>query len=216
MRFSAILFDLDGALVDSIEDLAASCNKVLAARNFPVHRVEDYNFFVGDGLDVLMERIVPPGTSAEVLVACCQEFGLHYQECWHENSTPYKGIKQMINDLREAEIPLGILSNKPDAFTQKVVEFFFPEHPFTYISGQRADVPKKPNAAGALLAARTMGIEAQEMLFIGDTSVDMQTGKNSGMTSLGVSWGFRPIKELRAHRADFIVNTPQEIVELCL
>lgn len=212
----AVLFDLDGTLLDSLEDIADAANLSLADYGFKTHPVKAYNYFVGDGLLTLMQRIVPEGTSTEMIQQCCNQFAVHYKKCWNSKSMIYHGINDMLESLAQKDIRLGVLSNKPDQFTQEVVKYYFKEEQFSYVAGHKEGVEKKPDPAGVYLAANAMALSTSDTVFVGDTSVDMQTGKNSNMFTIGVSWGFRPVDELKEHGADLIVNDPQEITDYVL
>ena len=212
MMNRAIIFDLDGTLLNSLDDLADACNIVLQGRGFPTHPTGAYKIFIGDGLAVLMQRIVPKETEEETVQACCNEFAQVYKNCWHAKSKLYDGISTMLSDLVDDGITLAILSNKPDAFTQIIVEHFLRDVPFKYIAGQKKDIPKKPDPAGAIYAAKILGIPAENTIFVGDSAGDIQTGRRAGMKTIGVSWGFRTEEELRANKADKIVHSPEEII----
>ena len=208
----AIIFDLDGTLLNSLDDLADACNTVLRERGYPTHSSHAYKIFIGDGLAVLMGRIVPGGTDEETVQACCNDFAGVYQKSWHAKSRLYDGVNRMLSDLAGDDITLAILSNKPDAFTQIIVEHFLPNVPFQYIAGQKNDIPKKPDPAGAIYAAKILGIPTENTIFVGDSAGDIQTGRRAGMKTIGVTWGFRSEEELRANKADKIVHSPEEII----
>lgn len=140
MNCTSIIFDLDGTLLDSLDDIVDAINNVLIQRGFPVHSAEAYRFFIGDGLFILMQRAVPVGTSDNVVRKCCEEFSFFYNKCWHTKTTLYSGVQNMLLDLQRDGISLGILSNKPDKFTQTIVKYFFPDNPFIYVAGQKEDI----------------------------------------------------------------------------
>lgn len=213
MSIKAVIFDLDGTLLDTIADLADASNATLRKYNFPEHDERAYNYFVGDGLRTLMERAVPAGTSVEMVDACCATFNEIYDGLWHNKTQPYNGIQDMLNVLSKHGVCPAILSNKPHLFTKACVGHFFPEGLFALVFGQRDEVAKKPDPAGALEIAEKLGVQRDECVYVGDTSVDMRTGKGAGMFTIGVSWGFRPVEELREHGADLIVSKPAEIVD---
>ncbi len=215
MQYRAALFDLDGTLLDTLDDLADAANRVLAAEGMPVHEVEAYKKFVGDGLATLVERIVPgeqhnEETLRRVVDAFRQDYGAH----WHEKSRPYAGVPEMLTGLRKRGLRLAVLSNKPHEFTKLCVRRMLGDFSFYPVLGQREGVPKKPDPAGALEAAALLDIPAREILYVGDTAVDMQTAAGAGMTAVGVLWGFREEEELTASGADYLVSHPEEILEL--
>lgn len=212
MSLKAIIFDLDGTLLDTLDDLAYASNRVLDECGFPQHPVENYKNFVGDGLRVLMQRILPATSSENKVDECCERFTRIYASCWDRRSRPYPGILDMLSQLRENRLQLAVLSNKPHKFTAAYIDRFFPHHRFELVFGQREGVPKKPDPAGALEIAEKLALPPAECLYVGDTGVDMQTGKAAGMFTVGVLWGFRELSELQHHGADLIVKNPSEIV----
>lgn len=213
MSFKSAIFDLDGTLLDTLEDLAYAGNSVLATRGFPQHPVEAYKHFVGDGLKVLMERITPAKAGDDEIQTCCGLFNEIYDKCWDNKSRPYPGIIDMLKALKGNGIRCGVLSNKPHQFTEIYIERFFTPDAFEVVFGQREGVEKKPDPAGAFEIADIMQIQPSECIYVGDTSVDMQTGKSAGMFTIGVLWGFREKEELLQNNADMIVSSPEEIVE---
>ena len=213
MSLKVIIFDLDGTLLDTLEDLAETCNLVLSECGYPGHLLEAYKYFVGDGLRVLMERITPDDLSETDIEHCCQLFHERYAKLWDKRSRPYEGISAMLHELRQCGVRLAVLSNKPDHFTRICIDRFFPEHNFSVVFGQRSGIEKKPDPAGALEIARLLNVHSSECVYVGDTSVDMRTGKAAGMFTIGVLWGFRDIDELRQNNADMIIKRPMEIVE---
>ena len=213
MKYKGIIFDLDGTLLDTLEDLADAANATLEHFGFPVHAKDSYRYFVGEGLKTLMQRIVP-GTNAtdDELNRYMKKFGEIYSQNWNVHSAPYQGVSEMIASLSAAGLQLAVLSNKPHGFTEICVETFFPEKPFVYVYGQREGIPKKPDPAGALELAEKMGLGVEEILYVGDTSTDMKTGNSAGMKTIGVEWGFRERAELEENNAWKIVSIPAEVV----
>jgi phosphoglycolate phosphatase len=213
MKCKGLIFDLDGTLLNTLEDLASAGNTTLEHFGFPVHPVDAYRYFVGEGLKTLMQRIIPkPDASDDQLLEYMKKFGEIYAEIWNVRSAPYKGIPEMISSLSAAGLQLAVLSNKPHEFTKICVESFFPENPFVFVLGQRAGIPKKPDPAGAIELTEKMGLVPGEILYVGDTATDMQTGNSAGMRTIGVEWGFRDRAELQNNNAWKIVSTPAEVV----
>ncbi len=213
MPYRAAIFDLDGTLVDSLRDLADTANQVLADYGYPIHPVEAYRYFVGDGLRTLIERIAPADLTEKEYADCLQRFEKIYTLNWRRNSCPYPGIHAMLAGLKNAGLSLAVLSNKPHRYAIEFVDYFFTDGIFPIVFGQRPEIDKKPSPAGALEIAELMAVAPSQCLYIGDTAVDMQTGKAAGMFTIGVLWGFRERQELLDHRADMIVHHPMEIVE---
>lgn len=213
MKADAVLFDLDGTLLNTLQGLATAGNAVLAERGFPTHDIEDYNIFVGDGLRTLIERIVPQESSEGEVDICVAMFKEEYASCCYDGTAPYDGIMDMLEEFVELEIPIGILSNKPHVFTCEMVDYYFSHIPFAYVAGQQEGVAPKPDPEGVVLALEALDVMAENVLFVGDTSVDMETAENSDMVAAGVSWGFRPVEELLRYGANTIIERPQEIVD---
>ncbi|MFN2354274.1 MAG: HAD family hydrolase [Desulfopila sp.] len=214
MNCSAVFFDLDGTLLDTLEDLADAANEVLQRQGYQPHAVEEYNSFVGDGLQTLIDRILPEGASEHEREESAVLFKSIYGHNWHHKTTPYDGIPALLDQLQDARIRLAILSNKPHEYTQMYVQHYFPNVPFEIILGQRSGIPKKPDPAGAVELAEKMNLEPEHCIFVGDTGGDMQTGKRAGMQTIGVLWGFRSADELRMHGADLLVATPAELARI--
>lgn len=213
MKAEAIIFDLDGTLLNTIADLARSANEVLKLRNHPIHDVEAYNFFVGNGLYNLFQVAVKEGSSHHEIEQCCDLFNEIYEKGWHEVSHPYAGINDTLQQLRNYKIKLAILSNKPDGFTRKCVEHFWGDGFFEYYFGQRKNIPRKPDPHGIYELSELLSVELDKILYVGDSSTDMQTGKNAGVFTIGVSWGFRAAEELKQNSADIIINEPLELLQ---
>lgn len=213
MSYSAVIFDLDGTLLDTLDDLAETGNRVLEENGYPVHPPEAYKYFVGEGMRTLVERITPDSVTESEKEVCFQRFKSLYSRYWNHRTRPYEGVRELLAILDGKGFQLGILSNKPHDFTMMCVDYFFPEKPFAQVFGQRKEIPKKPDPAGALEIAGRFGKTPEECIYVGDTSIDMQTGKSAGMFTIGILWGFRDAVELLENGADRIVKTPQELTE---
>ena len=215
MRYKAILFDLDGTLLDTLEDLATAANRALGTLGLPAHPTDAYRVFVGDGLRTLAERILPgePRSAAQVdaLVAA---FEREYSRTWNERTAPYAGVPEMLDRLTGDGYRMSVLSNKPDAFTRLCVEQLLPHWTFAPLYGQRPGVPKKPDPAAALAIAAELGLDPAEVLYLGDTATDMHTARAAGMAAVGVLWGFRTADELRAAGARHLIAHPGELAPL--
>lgn len=209
----SLIFDLDGTLINSLLDIALSMNNVLEKYNYPIHKIEEYNYFVGDGALVLVKNAMPNNSSDEEIQVALKSFILNYEQNTHNNTFAYDGIYEMLEKLEMLKIKKAILSNKPHKFTLKYVENLFNNFNFQEIHGQKIDIPKKPDPTMAIQIATKLNTKCEDMIFIGDTSTDIKTAKNANMKSVGVAWGFRPIEELKEAGADFIAYKPIDIVE---
>lgn len=212
-KYQTLIFDLDGTLIDSLTDIAEAANRALTLLDFPPHPADAYRFFVGDGLAVLAERIVPVGTSRDLAGQVAEQFKIFYEQSWDKTTRPYSGIVEMLEFFKEQPTHLTVLSNKPDEFTQIYVTRFFPDIPFEIVFGKRDSVPKKPAPDAALDIARKLSTDPEQCLFIGDTNVDIRTGQAAGMMTMGVTWGFRGRHELEQSGADFIIDTPRQLID---
>ena len=215
MPHTAAIFDLDGTLIDSIRDIGEAMNRTLAAMGFPAHPIASYTIFVGEGVRQLVERALPADARNEATVtAVLAGYRRDYLDHWRDHTRPYPGIPELLATLVERAIPIGVLSNKPDAVTRLCVEHFFPDIPFIAVAGQREDVPRKPDPAAALAMAEAMNRPPSACVFIGDTATDMQTAVAAGMLPAGVTWGFRDEAELRANGARLIAHLPRTLLGL--
>lgn len=209
----AVIFDLDGTLLDTLADIGESANAALVRMGFSPHPLPEYRTFVGDGVKVLFSRILPvEARDPESIAQGVAEFRDLYGARWHLKSQPYAGISQLLQELVRRGIPLGVLSNKPQDFTQQCIDHFFPEIPFVAVLGQREGIPTKPDPAGAWEIAAKMHLAPAEILYVGDTSVDMLTAVRAGMAPLGVPWGFRSVAELEQSGARRILHQPEELL----
>jgi len=215
VNYRAVIFDLDGTLLDSLEDLADSMNAVLARQSFPVHAVEKYRYFVGDGIAKLVRRVLPETQRDAAMVARnIQWMSAEYEQRWDKKTRPYAGIVEMLGELTEIGLRMAVLSNKPDAFTKIMVPALLPGWNFTPILGARPGVPVKPDPQAALEIAAQLAISPAETLYLGDTATDMLTANAAGMLAVGVAWGFRTVEELQQSGAKQIIYEPTELLPL--
>ena len=210
----AVIFDLDGTLLNTIQDLANACNWALGQMGLPQHTVEEYKRFVGDGRRNLILRMLPPEQSADpqAVERASSLFDEHYAAHLQDTTAPYPGIPQLLAHLREKGLLLGVVSNKPHEFTEKIVEQYFPGV-FHKVAGQQGTLVK-PDPAGVNRLLAVFGVQPAETLYIGDSGVDMQTAQNAKTQSCGVTWGFRDKAELRAAGAQLVAAHPEEIAAL--
>lgn len=215
MSYRAVVFDLDGTLLDSLEDLADSMNAVLALQRFPVHATEKYRYFVGDGIAELARRVLPEAQRTDALVAeNVRNMSAEYESRWNKKTRPYPGIVELLGSLTEAGLQMAVLSNKPDSFTKIMVPALLPGWNFTPILGARPGVPVKPDPQAALEIAEQLAIPPAEILYLGDTATDMLTARAAGMMAVGVAWGFRTVEELQEHGAQRIIQHPAELMQM--
>jgi phosphoglycolate phosphatase len=209
-----ILFDLDGTLIDSLADIAASANATLEQLGFPVHPQAAYRCFVGDGMATLLRRCLPDSVSfsAEEFNHIVEIYRQEYGNRWHEQTVPYPGISEALEELTETGIALAVLSNKPHEFTTRSVRHFFPDTHFAAIQGQQEGITKKPDPGGALRISELIGVSPGDCALVGDSDVDMLTACRAGMHGVGVVWGFRDELELRRAGAATIVSNVGHLV----
>ncbi len=214
-KFKAVVFDLDGTLLDTLRDLALSMNRVLERNGLPVHPEDRYRYFVGDGASTLVRRAVPEDVrnDEEALKRLHRQFLQDYAEHWDSNTRLYPGIEEMLDALESKDLRLAVLSNKPHEFTQLCVKRFLGSWNFDMVLGDRPGVPRKPDPAGAMEIANAFGVVPESCLYLGDTSIDMTTATRAGMFPVGVLWGFRDRQELEESGARAIVAKPQEVLE---
>lgn len=214
-KFSAVVFDLDGTLLDTLEDLGDAVNRVLADHGFPAHPMDAYRYFVGEGSAVLVERALPESDrGSDVYRECLAAFMADYDRSWKVKTRLYDGISAMLDSLTALGIDLAILSNKSHEFTVKCVQDLLSEWQFKAVFGLRDDVPRKPDPAGALEISRLLGATPDRMLYLGDTATDMQTAVSCGMFPVGVLWGFRDREELLENGAKVLIQHPRELLRL--
>ena len=211
----AFIFDLDGTLIDSLADIAESINRMLDAQGYPRCEQEVFKQIVGDGMEKLVERALPEhARSDELIKVCVEEYRAHYDTLWNAQTRPYDGIVAMLAELKGRGMKLGVISNKAHRFTVPMTEHFFGTGVFDHILGQRAEVPRKPDSAGAHEMAAFLGLQTNEMAYVGDSGIDMEFAKNSGMQAIGVRWGFRSEAELLECGADVLISHPAELFDL--
>ena len=208
----AVIFDLDGTLLNTIDDLADSCNNTLALLGHPTHPTNDYFYFVGNGITTLAQRILPDNSRSPAQIAECVDLiRRHYADNWKSKTTVYAGIPDLLTSLQKQEIPVNILSNKDEDVVKIMVHYFLGDFTFQHVLGSVAHSTRKPAPERALFLAQKLGIAPQFILFIGDSMVDMQTARNADMISVGVTWGFRTRQELIDNKAQIIIDSPMDL-----
>ena len=212
-HFRAVLFDLDGTLIDSLADLANATNHALVTLGCLTHPRAAYRYFVGDGARTLCQRALP-ADKQHLLDDCLKLMRAHYDEHRYDETQPYPGIPELLAALTKRGHSLAVLSNKPDHFTKEVVARYFPDTGFAAVRGQLAHVPLKPDPTAALQIAQELGIPPAQWLYLGDTDTDMRTARAAGMHAVGVLWGFRDRAELEDNGAKIIIATPSELLQI--
>lgn len=214
-KIKAIIFDLDGTLLDTLEDIMDSVNSVLESLGFPLHTIKEYRYFIGDGIEELVKRALPDeereGSNFKQYLSLVKN---EYRKRWYNKTKPYEGIIDMLHFLNKMALKMSIFSNKPHDFTELAVKRYFPEIKFDCVLGAKNGNPRKPDPWGALFIAEKSGYKPEEFIYLGDTKTDILTAKKAGMISAGAIWGFRGKKELKEAGADYLVETPSNFSEL--
>ena len=213
MKYKAAIFDMDGTLIDSLADLTDSVNETMTHYNFPTHTLEEYRYFVGNGARKLIERSVPQNKSKDADFV--NEVLEYYNGCYERHLTnktkPYDGIVDLLDKLKAQNIYLGVCTNKQQFAADKIVTKLFKPNTFDAVIGDKHGMPRKPDPTKVLKIASDFKVDPQFVAYFGDTSVDMETAHNAGFLSVGVTWGFRPVSELKESGAQIIINQPNEI-----
>ncbi len=214
MRYKCIIFDLDGTLLNTLEDLADSFNYALEAYGYPIHPVEAYRYFIGNGARKAVERSLPETARIDITIEkVLATFKYWYDGHYHIKSKPYPGINELLASLRQLELKLAVLSNKPHDFTLNCVQHYFSDT-FDWVQGHMDEYPRKPDPASAKYILKKLGVSTDQTIFVGDTATDINTAKNSGLASVGVAWGFRGEQELTQAGADYIIKHPLDLLQI--
>jgi phosphoglycolate phosphatase len=215
MDYKAVLFDLDGTLLDTLQDLTCVVNTSLGCLGFPTHTLEVFKYFVGDGREEMIRRSLPedrrdPATMQKTVELVNREYNQHCAD----HTRPYPGIPELLDTLTQRGYTIAILSNKPDDFTKAMVSQLLPSWHFAAVAGASPALPIKPHPAGALKIARDLGLLPSDFLYLGDSDIDMKTALAAGMYPVGVTWGFRTAGEIQAAGAKVLINHPLELLPL--
>jgi phosphoglycolate phosphatase len=215
MKFDAIIFDLDGTLLDTLEDIADTANQMLRKHGFPTHELNEYRYLVGDGIKTLIYRSLPTENRQEQTIQdCLITYREYYERNWNVHTRPYAGVPELLQALAKTPLKTAVLSNKKHEFTVRCAQAFLPGHPFVVVLGQREGRALKPDSGGALEIAEKLGIAPERFLFLGDTGIDMQTALAAGMFPVGALWGFREKEELLQSGAKAVIAQPLELLKL--
>lgn len=210
-----VIFDLDGTLLNTIADLAQSTNHALQALGYPTHQTEEYNLMVGNGINKLLERALPQEEQNEENIQRMRSYFIpHYDAHNADLSAPYPGVVKLLETLQEQGLQLAVASNKYQAATEKLVKHYFPQINFVAVLGQREGVEVKPSPVIVEDILSQSGADKKDVLYVGDSGVDMQTAINAQVEACGVTWGFRSRKELASFSPAHIVDKAEEILAL--
>lgn len=211
MRYKAVIFDLDGTLLNTLDDLADATNHTLSVLGYPLRTRDEVRSFIGNGVHKLLERSMPHGVSDEVHERAYSEFGVFYKEHCRDNTAPYEGISKLLKTLNERGFKLAIVSNKVDfAVKQLCAEFF--DGLMQAAVGDSDKTRTKPAPDMVMAALNELGVSADESVYVGDTDVDIETAKNAGMDCISVSWGYRTRAELESYGTKNIADTADDIL----
>ena len=209
----AVIFDLDGTLLNTLGDLRAATNHALEVRGLPPHSMEEIRQFIGNGIRLLICRAMPEGTPEAEIDAALDDFKAYYAAHIHDRTVPYDGIPQLLTALRKRDIKVAVLSNKIDSASQQLIEYFFPEKT-DVVFGEHVGVPRKPDPTSCRMVMQQLGVQPEQVLYVGDSGTDMQTAKNAGLYAVGVTWGFRSKEVLLKCGADVLVHRPEQILQI--
>lgn len=209
----AVIFDLDGTLLNTLGDLRAATNHALEVRGLPPHSMEEIRQFIGNGICLLICRAMPEGTPEAEIDAALDDFKAYYAAHIHDRTVPYDGIPQLLTALRKRGIKVAVLSNKIDSASQQLIEYFFPGKT-DVVFGEHVGVPRKPDPTSCRMVMQQLGVQPEQVLYVGDSGTDMQTAKNAGLYAVGVTWGFRSKEVLLEYGADILVHRPEQILQI--
>ncbi|RLC94831.1 MAG: HAD family hydrolase [Chloroflexi bacterium] len=215
MKFRAVIFDLDGTLLDTLQDIADSVNLVLERAGLPRYSLDEYRYFIGDGVEHLARRVLPQWQRDDVSVAqVAAAIREEYRQRWSNKTRPYHGIPDLLDFLTTHGIRMAVLSNKPDDFTRLTVSRLLPQWRFDAVVGAQPNGPYKPDPRAALEIADRLGIPPREFVYLGDSGIDMETASAAGMYPVGALWGFRTREELVASGAKETIESPVDLTRL--
>lgn len=210
-----VVFDLDGTLINSLEDLADSANWMLLQHGYPTHPVDAYRYFVGDGMRKLIERILPPEERNDVRIEQCKaEFVAYYTIHMEDKTVVYPGMIELLKELKDRGLKIAVATNKVHIAVAPLMAKYFPGIRFDSMIGQREGIPVKPHPQIMYDILKETGCQPSETLHVGDTATDMQLAHSAGVTPVGVLWGYRPLDELQEAGAKFIIEKPEELLGL--
>lgn len=210
----AVIFDLDGTLINSLPGIAASLNRVLKKNGLPTHEEDLVRTFIGDGIAKLVQRAVPkdlPHQDIEKLVTLMMQ---DYAATWQNGSSPYEKVNETLQKLLDQDICIAVFSNKPHIYCQEITDTLFPNIPFTRVLGQRDGIPVKPDPQGAYDIAKDMNIPITSIAYLGDSTIDVYTAKNAGMLAIAASWGYHDLPALEATQPDHLIHSITDLLSI--
>jgi phosphoglycolate phosphatase len=212
----AVIFDLDGTLLDTIEDITAASNRVYEPRGLGTFSNDEMKTLVGEGAEELIRKVFAwrgrPAPDVAVIAEILIDYRREYQSCWPDHSRPYPGVIDLLAGLARRGVKTAVLSNKSDIYTSRMTDALLPGHRFGVVRGARPGVPLKPDPAPALAIAAELGVAPPACAFVGDTNVDMSTARSAGMLAVGALWGFRTADELTRNGASALIASPLELL----
>lgn len=210
-----VILDLDGTLLNTIKDLGTAANHALERAGYPTHSMASYPFLVGNGVRRLIHRALPEAArKQEIIDTLLKDFKAYYDEHCCDYTAPYDGIPKLLDELQARNVALAVASNKYQAAVDRIIGHFFPNINFVAVAGHQEGVPVKPDPSIVFQILSAARVPKRKTLFVGDSGVDMETARRACVTSVGVTWGFRPEKELNEYHADIIVNKPADIIDI--
>jgi phosphoglycolate phosphatase len=214
IKFKGVIFDLDGTLANTLEDIADSLNRVLVKNGFPEHDYNTYKKIVGKGIENLVCNSIPERFREKVIIAGCVESMINdYKDNCLIKTELYPGIAEMLDKLKGFDFKAAVFSNKVEKLSQKIVNALIDNFNFNIVLGAKPELPKKPDPAGALMICKTFGFSPPEIIYVGDSGTDMITANKAGMFAIGVTWGFRTKDELLDNGAQMLLNEPGDLIK---
>ncbi len=213
MKLKAVIFDLDGTILDTLEDLKNSVNFALTENGLPERNYEEVRSFVGNGIRLLIERAVPENTESDILEKCFLDFKKHYKEHSADNTKPYDGIIPVLTELKADGIKLAVVSNKADFAVQALVNEYF-QGLFDYAVGEKEGIRRKPCPDSVNEAIKELGASSDEVVYVGDSEVDIETSRNAGVPCIAVTWGFRDKSVLESLNPEYIIDKPSDLTSI--
>jgi phosphoglycolate phosphatase len=212
-KYDTVIFDMDGTLLNTLEDISDSINHVLATYGFPVRKISEVRSFLGNGAASLMELVIPGGSSNPQYMNCLEDYCNYYQGNLMNKTSVYEGVRPLLEQLSKEGYKLAIVSNKPDKAVKELAVLHFDEYVKVAI-GETEDISRKPAPDTVFKAIEELGSTVDKTVYVGDSEVDVETARNSRITCVGVTWGFRDREILEQKGADYIIDTPMELLKI--